>query len=454
MPLPPADLTAGTVLSGGYVARPGDKIDANGFITNPERSASVNAENAGFAQRQAQRNAERAAQDNANAGQPAATAAKPGAAPPPPAGGGALNNPDVAGGMRQPRLRALTDGKPIGGAIEASVTSNAHYQADRFSATFSLYADPAYGPAWWGGKDTLLLDIQASLDGGQSWTSLIIGEASQVSLRLLQGEVHVDGRDLTGRFIDAKTQETFLNQTSSQVAVTLAGRHGMTADVVPTSTPVGRFYTADHDHITTGQFSRTTTEWDLLTFLAQQEGYDVWVSGTVLHFRPKAQPNATPWLVKWTGRGQNAAAPRSNAMDLELDRSLTIAKGLVVEVRSWSSRNGRGFTKTAKASGKGGGKEQPQKIAIQRPNLTEDEAQKLANRILAEESRHERVIRWREPADLALSPRNLVRLEGTGSSWDQTYYVASVQRRLSYDGGFVMSIEAKNHSADSQVSGP
>lgn len=432
--------------SGGRTLQPGDVVDANGLVFNPASSARAQANLAFLRQSEAQHRAEAEAR-----GDVVPSRAAPAALP---AGGGSLNNPDVASGLRQPRLRVLASSQLVAGAIEASVTSNAHYQADRFSAVFSLGADPAHGAAWWGDQETLLLDIQASLDGGQSWTSLVQGEASQVSIQLLQGEVHVEGRDLTSRLIEARTQETFLNQTSSQVATTLAGRHGLSADVTPTTTPVGRFYTADHDHLTMGQFSRTTTEWDLLTFLAQQEGYDVWVSGTVLHFRPKAEPNARPWLVRWSPRTAERPMPRSNAIDLELDRSLTIARGLVVEVRSWSSRNGRGFTKVARASGKGGSKDKPQIIAVQRPNLTEDAAQKLANQILAQESQHERVIRWREPADLVLSPRALVRLEGTGSSWDQTYYVASVQRRLSFEGGFVMQVEAKNHSPDSQVATP
>ena len=32
--------------------------------------------------------------------------------------------------------------------------------------------------------------------------------------------------------------------------------------------------------------TRATTEWDLLATLAGWEGFDVWVSGTTLHFRP------------------------------------------------------------------------------------------------------------------------------------------------------------------------
>ena len=43
----------------------------------------------------------------------------------------------------------------------------------------------------------------------------------------------------------------------------------MTPVVTATTTPAGRYYQADHDKVTGGQFSRATTEWDLLCELAE-----------------------------------------------------------------------------------------------------------------------------------------------------------------------------------------
>lgn len=361
----------------------------------------------------------------------------------------ALNDPEIRTGFRKPSLLVLLNGQPLTYAIDAEVTNNNHYQADRFSASFWM----GPGESWWE-ADTVLLDIQASTDEGQAFASLIIGEVANVTIDLLHRLVRVDGRDLTSRFIEAKTQETFRNQTSSQVATTLAGRHGLTADVVATNTLVGRYYVQDHDHLKHGEFTRTTTEWDLLTYLAGLEGYDVWVSGTTLHFKPATKPDATPWLVQWSV--DEASVPVSNAIELSLVRNLTLASDLTVEVKSWNSRKGKGFVKIAKATKERTQKREtkqtpPQKITITRPNLTEDQAQKLANSILAEETRHERVIRWSEPADPVLTARSMVRLQGTGTSWDQAYFVASVQRRIGISSGFVMQIEAKNHSPESQV---
>ena len=367
--------------------------------------------------------------------------------------GGSLNQPDLQGIVRSPRARLLVDNTPLPGLIEATVDSNNHYQADAFTAELSLYADPAYGPDWWGVQDSLLVTMQFALDAG--WVTVFAGEIDLIDMDEGQGTVRLDGRDLSARFINARTQEAFKNKTASEVATILGVRRGLDTDVTATTTLIGRYYASDHDQLSNGELSRTTTEWDLLTYLADHEGFDVWVSGTTLHFKPLTRPDATPWVVKWSR--PPGGPPISNAITLRLERHLVLAKDLIVEVRSWDSSKGKGFTKTAKATKQPGQKTgkasaaTPQKIVVTRPNLTQDQAQKLANKILDQETKHERVVHWTEPSDLALTARTMMRLQGVGTGWDQTYYVERVARRFSVQGGFTMDARAKNRSVGSQV---
>jgi hypothetical protein len=144
----------------------------------------------------------------------------------------------------------------------------------------------------------------------------------------------------------------------------------------------------------------------------------------------------------------------SNAIDLSVQRSMTFAKDIVVVVRSWNSATGRSHTKyspsgarqSAIASGKA------QEFAYVIANLTEAEAQDRANKIRADLTANERLIEFQRPADLTLAPRNVVSLQGTGSSWDQTYFVDSVSRSLGFEnGGFTMRVKAKNHDPRSTV---
>ena len=368
-----------------------------------------------------------------------------------------LNSPARQPTVRAPRLRVMMGGVELPGAYSAEVTNNNWFQADRFRLEFAFNADPNYGLSWWSQQTDMLLDIQMSLSAG-GWVSLIIGQVEDIDTHPATGVITVTGKDLTSRLVEARTQETFLNQTASQVATTLAGRHGMTADVDATTTTVGRYYQIDHDQVTMGQFSRTTTEWDLLSYLARQEGFDLYVTGTVLHFKKATLPSATPWIVSWVAGDKGPSI--SNVNDLNLRRSLTLAKDIQVVVKSWHSKTGRSFQKKARAVGaKSPGAQassnqtgtSSQQYVFIVPNLTEDEAQKLANAKLADLSKHERTISWAEPGDLTLTPRNLVRLDGTGTAFDQTYFVDEITRNISFDQGFTMHVSAKNHDSRSQV---
>jgi phage protein D len=376
-----------------------------------------------------------------------------------------LNNPTIQPNARAPRLRVMFGQVEIPGAKTASVTTNNWYQADTFDLSFALYADRAFGPLWWSQQDDMLVDIQIGYDAGGSvaWKSILVGAVESTELHPHTGEVIVRGKDLSVRFIQAKTQETFQNQTSSEIAKTLAGRHGMAADVTSTKTLAGVYWKQDHSNQSLGQFSRMTTEWDLLTALARYEGFDLYVTGTVLHFNPATAPDATPWVVNWTQPQIDRAVSfgrASNVNDLNLQRSLTLARDIEVQVRSWHSGKGTGFTKTAKAigtkraqaaSGKSGFGNHVQRYVYVIPNLTEDQALKRAQSILADLSKFERVISWAEPGELTLTPRNMVRLQGTGTDFDQAYFIDSIERRIAFGEGFTMHVRAKNRDSRSQA---
>lgn len=206
----------------------------------------------------------------------------------------------------------------------------------------------------------------------------------------------------------------------------------------PTTTPVGRYYQSEHDRITLDQFNHATTEWDLLVFLARQEGFDVFVQGQTLCFQPVTQV------------GDLAMSLRpEDVIDLRLERSLTLARDIEVVVKSWNSRQNCAFIQRARAAGQNGTKRSngsPQRYVFVQPNLTPDDASKFAQRKLAELTRHERTIRISMPGELSLSPRSMIALEGTGTEFDQTYYVDVIERRLNQDSGLTQRILAKNTS--------
>jgi hypothetical protein len=56
---------------------------------------------------------------------------------------------------------------------------------------------------------------------------------------------------------------------------------------------------------------------------------------------------------------------------------------------------------------------------------------------------HGRTLKFDRPADLVLTPRSVVSLQGCGP-FDGPYWPRSIERRLSFEAGFVMSTTAKS----------
>lgn len=348
---------------------------------------------------------------------------------------------------RSPSIQVLANGSAISGAIEAEVFSNNNFTADRFSARIAIGADLAHNLTFWANAQGLQVDIRFSLDGAH-FQSLIQGLVDSVTVEPMAASVRIEGRDLTAALIESRSQESFSNRTSSEIAALIAERHGLTPIVTPTTTPVGRYYQDEHDRITLGLFSRAITEWDQLVFLARQEGFDVFVQGTALFFQPP-QPSDVHMLRP------------TDLTDLRLRRSLTLARDIEVTVKSWNSREKNAFVQTARSttrrSGSGGGGfggQRPQRYTFVRANLTPEQALQLAQRKLSELTRHEKIIEATLPGELSLGPRSQVALSGTGTDFDQTYFLDVIERSLSAHRGFVQRLRAKNTSPRSEATIP
>lgn len=356
--------------------------------------------------------------------------------------------------VRSPTFQVLSNDKALKGAMSCHISSNNYYHCDTFQLEFAASAGKA---GWWDVDPPLVVDVQIAQENDE-YISLIIGEVDSVTFHIDTGIVIMEGRDLSARLIETKTQEAFVNQTSSEVASTLAARHGLKANVTKTDTLVGRYYQQDHSRVTLDQFSKTTTEWDLLTYLAQREGFDVYMTGETLNFTKRVDENSEPFTITWE---PPSPVPTLNAVGMQFQRSLTLAKDVQVEVKSWNSRHERAFTRMAKASGtraanasgrtSEGNKTQTQKYVYVRANLTEEEAQKLANQLAKDITLHERVVMVEMPGEIDLTPRKMIKITGTSTSFDQTYYIDTIDRALSFDEGFRQTLRLKNSSPRSMT---
>lgn len=362
---------------------------------------------------------------------------------------------------RQPRARVRLGGEDVPGWTSWEVENNVFRAADTFRVEFAIAGlPPTKGPDWMAAQTAIEVEIFASPNPADpaayapaDTDRVILGAVDDLEFDPVARTVTLTGRDLTALLIDTKTSEHFTNQTASQIATTLAARHGLTPVVTATKTTVGAYYKNDHTDL-----SQQQAEWELLSRLADYEDFLVYVRGRELHFEPRPDPTSKTYPVKWTPPDSTTLYPRADLIDLRFSRSLTIVKGLKVEVRSWNAKAKKAFNVTWP---KGATASRPGTTGVNADSaqvyhyviggLTKDQALARAQAIYKQIASHAMKVTASLPADNVLDCTFALDVTGTGTGWDQTYFPVSVKRTMSRDAGYRMDVEAKNISPELDV---
>ena len=301
---------------------------------------------------------------------------------------------------------------------------------------------------WWAQQTEILVDVYAGTPrdpfnySADDLTLIMTARCDQIDLDPETQTVSLAGRDMTSLLIDNKTTEKWPNLTSSEIAAKIAALWGFQSNIQATTAIVGHFYTSDHVKL-----AKAETYWDILTYLAQREGFQCFVLGRTLYFgKFGAQASLDPYVINV---GTSGNAVQSNAKHLKLSRDLTLAQDLSVTVRSYHGQRGAAFTATATATKTAKNIERDAELAqaLQHydytiPGLTQPECTLKAQKILAELTRHELKMSAGLPFDATLFPWVPVQVTGTGTAWDATYTPQNVIRRFSKDR-VSMRVEAR-----------
>jgi phage protein D len=333
--------------------------------------------------------------------------------------------------------------------IDWSWDGNNMFNADTFRATWAMGALPAgNGVDWWASQTNLDVEIFVGFpDDPTAFTaadleSIFVGRADDAPFNWRRQTIELQGRDLTAPFLDNKTSEKWQMKTSSEIATLLAQRRGLKPVVTATTTRVGRFYTDFHVRLEDDR-----TEWDLLTWLAREEGFVVYVKGYELHFEPAPKDTQAPYAVEY----RPATADQGVSFDftsLSTQRTLTVARDITVIVRSWNMKSKKAFVRKAVRSRPHASN--PQQYTYTIPDLTPEQAQARANQILAELSKHEMKLNFEGPADNTLGKASVIKLSGTGTAFDQVYYPDTIARSFSVEEGYRWVVSAKNHGVEGE----
>jgi phage protein D len=371
-----------------------------------------------------------------------------------------LNTLPVQPENRQPKGLVFINGQRMAWT-DFRVTTTTFYQADTFEVNLPLnWQEPGFGLEYFSNMPAMLIEIYAGFPKNPDNFSksdlynLITAQVDDVDVTEDETNINLIGRDLTAKFIDSRTTEKFENLPASQIATLLAQRAGLTPVVTPTTAKAGYFYGVDHARMTNEQ-----SEWDLLTYLAQESNFVVYVQGQSLYFKPAPTPSDNPYVIQKTPIVTGANHPNVNAVKVKYSRNLTLARDVIVKVRSWNQQYPKGFIATAKATPNKRtlipSKAQPigdaQTFVRVYPGLTIEQAKQKAQQILAQMSQHERRIVVEMPADNLIDKNSVIKLQGSNSDWDQIYFPSEIVRTMSITEGYRMEIAAKNHSPNSET---
>jgi phage protein D len=340
------------------------------------------------------------------------------------------------------------------------IDNNSYYIADTFRVEIPVKSLPLnLAPIVIISQPAIIVEISAGFPllpdilSTAGLDNLITGQVDDVDYEPASGKITLSGRDLTALFIDSKTTEKFVNLTSSQIATLFAKRRNLTPVVTDTTIKVGKYYEIDHARLTSQR-----TEWDLLTFLAQEENFNVFVKGKSLYFQPKPSGDSIPYVINYVP-GFLGGSDNSNMVSIVFSRNFTLSKDIIVEVRSWNQKQRKGFTKRATATHTKNsvlsGAAQPigeaQVFPYIFPNLTPEQALQKAQNLLKQLSSHEVKLRAEGPADNLININSSIQVLGTGTLFDQIYFPSSIIRRMSVNDGYSMTISAKNHSPETEI---
>jgi len=206
---------------------------------------------------------------------------------------------------------------------------------------------------------------------------------------------------------------------------------------------VGRYYDKDHDEIHGGNFSCSTNEWDLLCQLGSEEGITPFVIGNTLYFNP---PPVDPPVFPISFSRNAAGELVSNVTALKLERHMTQARDIVVTIRSWNSRKKATLSATTRTKTKVSSPDPsvlPTSYLIVIPNLTQAQCLAKAQQLALDYSQHERNLSATFPSIGFLTPQTVVRLSGTETDYDMTYYPQLVTYSIDFVNGAQTNITAK-----------
>ena len=311
--------------------------------------------------------------------------------------------------------------------------------ADSFAATIALDDPGNPGPQYWADTAPIPVTIMATNDiasGGM--TQMFTGGVDQVDIDWDRRTVHIRGRDLTGKLIDAKTNEKWLNKQPQDIIEDLAGRVGLSVQFSGKSPDrAGLKYKDDYNRI-----SELDSFWNVIVRLAKELSCIAYVKGTVLFVQPWDFSGGGAYNVFYQGPTP-ASAAQGTVLKLDTGHNKQLAKDVKVNHKSWQHKAGQAIESEFEAAGSGGG---TLEHTLKGPNLTKQQNDAICLGRCNEIVSHERTVTIVTYGDVTLQPGMTVNLSGTGTGFDMSYVISDIEHHWSFAQGYLMTVRVRNMS--------
>ncbi|VVC75985.1 hypothetical protein AQUSIP_12860 [Aquicella siphonis] len=296
---------------------------------------------------------------------------------------------------------------------------------------------------------------------------LILGDADDIAYDPKQSLITLTGRDYVSYFIENKINNNLFNTagtgidirgilslgvdgvqspSSSEIISKIATARNLTPFVTRTATPFGAYLNNPQNQYT--MLSTNSTEWDLMTFLAREEGFDLFVLGNNLYFQPKDESNPYRIVMDTPFFSTPGEIPNSNVTEIQFKRNMRLSKDIIVNVYTYDVYKNKQLLSTATLSHNNvtddGVGDAVYNFVF--PSLTQAQANNKARQLLLDISQHEMEIDFTMPADEIITAHSVISVIGTNTAFDQNYYVNNIMRELDYQTGYLMTVNAKNQS--------
>lgn len=337
--------------------------------------------------------------------------------------------------MRTPRAFVVVNGTAMI-PMSVDVSMSKTHKSDTFHCEIPFGAlPPGMDEAFWSTANNISVQVQIETDAYSGPVQIFDGKVDQVQHEFDTRVLKVQGRDKTAALIDTTSTEKFTNQQPDQIVQTICGRHGITANTDSVSSKAGKIFQLDYAKLT-----QRESEWNVIQRLADRFGMTAYMTGGQVYW--KKYPEQLPVVNVTYVPPTPASYANGNFMRLRTARNLILGRPVHVKVQSWNHKEKKLYQTEKVENGSG----DPLIYNYQEPSMTGDQVDKLATKRLSENTSHELSFELEMPGDPTVTPRFMMQLSGTGTAYDATHQIKTVEHQISQQRGYTMTISAKSKS--------